>query len=269
MEEESRGYKEFQVLVSSLNADPVELASKMNITGDAVIVNQCDEEGLGSFPTEWGEVQYVLSKERGVGLSRNLALVNATADFVLFADDDIRYYPNYEAKVLHEFDKIPFADVLIFNIDVCEERRTYYNYDYERVTWKKSGRYPTYAIAARMESLDAAGIEFSPYFGGGAKYGCGEDSLFLMDCLRADMNIFCVPVTLGREEERPSTWFRGYNEKYFEDKGVLYRCLYGRLAGAVALRFILKHRKTQCNEVPAGRAYKLMKKGIRKAKKGL
>lgn len=261
--------RDLQVLISALNADPKELIDKMNLSGDAVLVNQCDEEGECILPTAAGEVQVISSLDRGVGLSRNLALENASAPYILFADDDIRYYDNYEDKVLHEFEKIDFADVLIFNVDVCKERSTYKNYDYERVTWMKSGRYPTYSFACKLDSIREAGIDFSPYFGGGAKYGCGEDSLFLMDCLRAGLNVFCVPVTLGREEVRPSTWFHGYTEKYFTDKGVLYRCLYGALARPVAARFVWKHRKTQCTDISPLKAYKLMVKGIKEAKKGL
>lgn len=261
--------RDLQVLISALNADPAALVAKMNLSGDAILVNQCDHEGTETIKTAAGEALVISSKERGVGLSRNLCLSSATAPIVLFADDDIRYYDNYEDKILHEFEKLDFADVLIFNVDVCEERRTYKNYDYERVTWRKSGRYPTFAFACRLDSLNAADIGFSPYFGGGAKYGCGEDSLFLMDCLRAGMEIYCVPVTLGCEEVRPSTWFSGYTEKYFKDKGVLYHCLYGWLAMPVALRFVLKHRKSQCTEVKPFSAFKLMLKGIKEAKKGL
>ena len=54
--------------------------------------------------------------------------------------------------------------------------------------------------------------------------------------------IIAVPVTIGREEPRPSTWFNGYNEKFFYDRGVLYVPLYGKLAKPLALRWLLAHK---------------------------
>ena len=41
---------------------------------------------------------------------------------------------------------------------------------------------------------------------------------------------------------RPSTWFHGYDERFFHDRGVLYRALYGPLAGLMGLRFLLRGR---------------------------
>ena len=86
-------------------------------------------------------------------------------------------------------------------------------------------------------------------------------------------------MTIGRENGRPSTWFHGYNEKFFYDRGVLYRFLYGRAALPMAVRFLLKNRtqmfgRQQTGEVmekteefgsglSMGQAFSLMRKGIR------
>ena len=64
-------------------------------------------------------------------------------------------------------------------------------------------------------------------FGGGAKYSAGEDSIFLKSCLDNGLKIYAVPYALAfLNDDRPSTWFNGYTDKYFFDKGVLYSCLY-------------------------------------------
>ncbi len=63
-----------------------------------------------------------------------------------------------------------------------------------------------------------------------------------------------------------STWFTGYHEKFFFDRGVLYHYLYGRMAGLFALRFILAKKATMCREIAPGQALKLMRRGIRDAK---
>lgn len=58
------------------------------------------------------------------------------------------------------------------------------------------------------------------------------------------LKVYKAPVTIGRENGRPSTWFHGYDEKFFYDRGVLYHFLYGRLALPMAVRFLVKHRDT-------------------------
>ncbi len=67
--------------------------------------------------------------------------------------------------------------------------------------------------------------------------------------------MYASPVTIGREQEEDSTWFSGYHEKFFYDRGVLYRFLYGHLAGIWALRFLLAHRGKMCQQVPVREDY--------------
>ena len=74
------------------------------------------------------------------------------------------------------------------------------------------------------------------------------------------------PEVIGEEISRPSTWFTGYNEKFFFDRGVLYHFLYGSAAYIWALRFVYTKKKIMCNEIMPGAALKLMKKGIEKGK---
>ena len=107
-------------------------------------------------------------------------------------------------------------------------------------------------------------MTFSLLFGGGARYSNGEDSLFLAECSRKGLKVYKAPVTIGKENGRPSTWFHGYNEKFFYDRGVLYHFLYGRAALLMALRFLYKHKGVMCKEMPFSRAFSLMCKGIRR-----
>lgn len=255
-----------QILISALKADPDKLIKTMNISSDAVLINQCDEESSHEISLENGLVKVISSKERGVGNSRNMALNNSTDEIILFGDDDIVYVDNYSDLILKEFDAHPEADGIFFNMDVDESRRTYQTLEFGPVTLRASGRYPTYALAMRRKKAIDNSLSFSPLFGGGAKYSCGEDSLFIMDCLKAGLKLYKTPVCIGKEVVRPSTWFEGYTEKYFFDKGVLYHFLYHKLALAVGARFILKHRKLMCTNVKPFKAYFLLCKGIREGK---
>lgn len=251
-----------QVLVAAVNKQPQVLADSMNLQTDAVIVNQCDSYSYEEFYRAGKRIQCLAMKERGVGLNRNTALLHATGDIVLFSDEDICFYDDYREKVLSAFAENPDADIITFNFKVHETRATYYNKEERRIRWYNYGRYPTFAVAAKLEALRKANVSFSLLFGGGAKYSNGEDSLFLRDCLKAGLHLYTSMAEIGEEVYRESTWFQGYNEKFFVDRGVLYHFLYGGLAKLFSLRFLYAHKAEMCKEIPLKEAYKLMKKGI-------
>lgn len=257
-----------QVLVSAMNKEPRALAEKMRLLTDAVIINQCDREESCAFQIQKGRVVQCLSfAERGVGKSRNHALMRADSDICLFSDEDIVYEPDYEQKIIAEFEKNPKADMLIFNIAVEESRRTYYNTERKRVHFYNCGRYGAVSFAFRTARLKESGVTFSLLFGGGAKYSNGEDSLFIKDFMKKGYRVYTAPVLIGREEAGESTWFEGYQDKFFFDRGVLYAFLYGSLAYPMAVRFLLAHKNRMCREKTVKEALSLMKRGIRQGRK--
>ena len=256
-----------QVLVSAMNQNPRELAEKMNLSSDAIIINQCDKESYEEFSFKDREIKCYSFAERGIGKSRNNALMRADRDICLFADDDIVYEDGYEEKIVAEFAQNPQADMIVFNIDVDKSRQTYHITERKRVQFYNCGRYGAVSFALRTKKLQESGVRFSLLFGGGAKYSNGEDSLFIKEFMDKGYRVYTAPVTIGREEVRESTWFSGYHDKFFFDRGVLYTFLYGCLAKPMALRFLLAHKDVMCREKKIADAYRLMKQGIRTGKK--
>lgn len=256
-----------QVLVAAVEENVVMLSEHMNLSTDAIICNQCREYSYQEYEHRGRRIRAFSFAEKGVGLNRNNALMRADADLCVFADEDIVYDDDYEEKILREFARDPKADILMFNVQATEHRRTYENVRHKRVRWYNYGRYPTYSMCARVESLRRANVSFSLLFGGGARYSNGEDTLFIHDCLRRGLRICAVPVEIGHEKKRTegeeSTWFKGYNEKFFYDRGVLYHYLYGCMARPFALLFLLRKRRVMCRELSLPACYRLMKKGIR------
>lgn len=255
-----------QLLVAAVNKNALELAEEMQIDSDAIIVSQGDVYSYEEHFYKKHKLRYFAMAERGVGLSRNTALLRAEADIVLFADEDIVYQEGYAERVLQEFEKHPKADMLLFQVNAVAGRETYHTDSFGRVRWYNCGRYPTYSFAVKREKVHNNNITFSLLFGGGAKYSNGEDSLFIRDCLKNGLKVYKTPITIGAEKERPSTWFHGYNDKFFFDRGVLYRYLYGGLCRLMAIRFLLVHRKQLCQEMSWKKAYEIMCRGMKEGR---
>lgn len=257
-----------QVLASVMNETMKSVVERMRLDSDAVIINQCDCLQAQEMKHKGHTIRFLSFPDRGVGRSRNEAILRADQDICLFSDGDIVYEAGYAESVVGEFERNPGADMILFNIAVEESRRTYHIEERKRVRWYNCGRYGAVSFAVRRDSLLRSGVTFSLLFGGGAKYSNGEDSLFLKEFMGKGYRVYTAPVTIGREEAGQSTWFAGYNEKFFLDRGVLYHFLYGKLARVMSLRFLLAHRGIFCQEVSVAQAYAWMKQGIREGRNG-
>ena len=252
-----------QMLISGMNLDTTHVAENMKLEADAIVINQTDSFGFEEYQYKEHRIKIYCMNEKGVGLSRNNALLRADGDIVLFSDEDIVYNEGYAKAVLDAFEANPDIDMIFFNFDVAEDRQTYHIEKKGRVRQYNCGRYPTYILALRREVLHKKAITFSLLFGGGAKYSNGEDSLFIKQCIKSGMKALALPITLGCEVPRPSTWFNGYTDKFFFDRGVLYRALYGKMAKPFALRFLFAHRYIMLTDRKLMNAYKLMTQGMK------
>lgn len=255
-----------QLLVAAMHTDATTLIKNMQIDSDAIIVSQGDHYGYEELEYQGHKIRYFAMAERGVGQNRNTSLLRADGDICLFADEDIVYEKGYAQTVLAQFEKHPEADMLVFNVQAAEGRETYHTESFGRVRWYNCGRYPTYSFAARTEKLHKKNITFSLLFGGGAKYCNGEDSLFIAECIRKGLKVYKVPDLIGRENGRASTWFKGYDRKFFFDRGVLYSHLYGPLAKIMAFRFVFTKKSLICSEISWKKAYGIVCEGIREGR---
>ena len=227
-------------------------------------MNQCNENNIEEFKYKGNNIKILSLKERGVGLSRNTALMRAEANICLFADDDVKYVDNYKQIILDAFANNPKADVLIFNVpSTNKERKSKLITKNKRLHFHNCFKYGTYEVAVRLESIHKANIYFSLLFGGGAKYSCGEDSLFLKDCLKHGLKIYSCTEIIGQVSHQESTWFNGYTDKYFIDRGVLYGYLTKHYSILLCIQFVIRHGKMFKNNKKRREILKLMLKGLR------
>ena len=236
--------KKVQVLVATMNQKDFSILSKMNIDSDALIGNQCDENSIKKIVFKNHSIIFLNFNERGVGLNRNNALMRSKADYCIFSDDDVVFYDGYATKIAETFQKKPNADVIVFNIDNEEDTVKRPIKRIFRVTRFNYMRYGAVRIAIKTRSIHEKGVFFNLCFGGGTAHSAGEDTIFLHECLSKKIKIYAAPLTLGRlENNRPSTWFVGYNDKYFSDKGSLFRLIHPRLWKLFCLVDAFRHRE--------------------------
>lgn len=218
-----------QILISTMNQKDYSLLDRMNIQTDSIVVNQCDENSITEFKYKEHSIKWISLNERGVGLSRNTAWMRADADILLFADDDLVYEDEICEKIIKIFEENSKIDMFVFDIDIINDNREIKNYrairHMHKLHWYNAMRYGACRFAIRRKALLRANISYSHMFGGGTPFGSGEDSLFLIECFKKKLNVFAYPLKIASVDSQESSWYRGADDKYYEDKGTLYyRC---------------------------------------------
>lgn len=228
-----------ETLVVTTGQNDNHLPQQMRIQTDALIGNQCGRDSLSEFTYCSHKIRYISTSTRGVGINRNEVLMRATGDICVFADDDMTFLDGYEEIIRSWFQKLPQADMLLLNFEGGKAR--YRNTKVTRITPANYGKYGAARMVFRREAVLFSGVMFHTMFGGGCRYSCGEDTLFLRDCLRKGLRIYGIPASIAQIDDSNSSWFQGYTDKYFQDKGILYYALDGRWGRLHAWIHCLRH----------------------------
>ena len=234
----------FEVLCVTMHQNDFSKIKEMNIKSDVVFANQCDHTSYEEMEFEGHTAKMISTQTRGVGRNRNLALTYASADICMLADDDVRYDDDMEERILGEFEKHPDADIIIFHFETDNLSRKLRQYKttrkcppWERMPWG------TFRAAFRLESVRKANIWFSTLFGGGCIFPSGEDSMWFIDAKKAGLTFYVSKETIGTVCFDTSTWFTGYNEKYFFGKGAFYQAARSNLVYLWMLYFSFRVRR--------------------------
>jgi glycosyltransferase involved in cell wall biosynthesis len=232
-----------QVLIATMfkedRSEVIKLLDCMNIDSDCIVVSQCNKNATEQIYYKKHIIKIIYSTERGLSKSRNMALQYADADIVVIADDDMRYIDGYAQKIV-DIHRIYSDDVLIFQVIDLKK----YPKKEKRMNFFLIHKIESREITMKLNSIKI--IKFNEYFGTGSSYfQCGEENIFLRDCINKRKKIKYIPVKIALPvENRPSTWFVGYNKKRFIDQGAIYYELSHLLFIPFILRFaISKYNK--------------------------
>ena len=241
-----------EVMLSVLNLKKEKL-DKMNIACKCTVINQCEKEGFEQYKN-FNIYSY---KEIGNSNSRNRGLEHITEDIILLCDNDVIYNKDFEKIVIKEFENNPKADVIIFNmVNLGRNKRI--------IKMKKkmhiynSLNYASYNIAFRKNKI--GNIKFNTLFGPNARYNNGADTMFIVKLFRNKLKVYSSTECLGVVHNEKSTWFKGYNEKYFFNKGALFTAISKTLRIPLILQYLLRHKEVLTN-INFFKAFKLMLEG--------
>ena len=204
------------------------------------------------------EVIWIDSDERGLSKSRNLAIKNSKADICLIADDDMIYANQYKNIILEQFNLHTNYDILVFQIEGINKKFKKYNKKSKDINFINSMKISSVEIAFRRKKIVENNIEFNELFGAGAKYYCGEENIFLYDAIRKKMKIKYIPIKIADIYLGDSTWFEGYNNRYFITKGAAFTAMSKLFSIPLILQFAFRKRKLYKERISTFKVISLM-----------
>ncbi len=189
------------------------------------------------------DVLYIPTDTKGISVSRNIAIKNATGDYIIIMDDDVDFLLDSIERLIKCMDE-----------DDVDIGTYYHKYTNGKTTKNKEHSFShnmlnianpsSIDICLKRESIVASGVLFDEGFGLGTRYPSGEEMVFLSDCIRSSLKLkrypieVCIhpPVTSGSD-------FYSTKEKILA-KNAMFKRVYGQLGGVMFMLFILKKYPT-------------------------
>ena len=253
-----------EVLISCMHQEDGSLLKQSRISGDAVIINQCDEIAYREYKTEQSCGRMFCTTQRGLTKSRNMAIQNARADVCLLCDDDEIFVQDYEHKILTAYEALPQADVVIFKM---VNRPPSFPDRVMPIRFPKTMKVSSWQISFRRQRLLDSGVRFDELLGAGTGNGAEEELKFLLDCQRMGLKIYYVPAEIATVGQEQSTWFSGFTEEFFENRGATTRYILGLVpAVAYAVYYVIRKNRLYRGQITPAKALSATLRGIRENK---
>ncbi len=251
----------FEILLSCMHQTNTEIVEKSNIKGNVTVINQCDHQDYQEFQTANGIARFYSVTDRGLTKSRNLAIEKSDAAICLLCDDDEIFVDGYEKRVIDSYESLKDADVIIFKM---VNRPSSFSDKIQRLKFPKIMKVSSWQISFRRESLIEKGICFDILLGAGTGNGGEEELKFLLDCQRAGLVIYYVPIEIASVAQAESTWFNGFDEKFFVNRGATTRYILGYfLSSLYAVYYVIRKRSMYIKDISTLSAFRAIFKGIR------
>ena len=119
--------RQLEILCVTMDQTDFSKCREMNIRNcDVVFANQSGRYGYEEIHSQFITARMLTTATRGVGKNRNLALVLAAGEILLFADDDLTYEEDMPETISRAYKEFPKADMILFGIRYTKQGTIFY-----------------------------------------------------------------------------------------------------------------------------------------------
>ncbi len=252
------------ILMSCMNQLDDKLVKDSQLTENVIVINQCDKNEYNEYATQNGVAKMYSTTDRGLTKSRNMAISKSKADICMLCDDDEIFVADYENKIKKAYAEIKQADVVIFKM---VNRPNPFGDEAKRLRFPNTMKVSSWQISFKRNRLIETGVRFDELLGAGTGNGAEEELKFLTDCEKAGLKIYFYPEEIASVAQQESTWWEGFNEQFFINRGATTRYILGWFVATLyAFYYAVKKRGYYDNGMTVSRAIKYTLKGMRENK---
>ncbi len=232
------------IMVATVNCNVLKNRNLMNLAlhnslGMLIVNQMLDDTPPLNVSKPYCKV--INESSKGLSINRNRAIEQLDSGLAIIADDDIEYVSNFEQIIRESFTKYVDYSALTFQIRTPEGKMfKKYRSQFFTHTSVSVLRVSSISIVFKVKDILEKKCAFDSNFGIGAKYSSGEENIFLMDLLRKNTKLGCVPKVLAIHPMESSG--KVFSNRHFYDKGALFKRLYGLKGFFMAIAFVVKKR---------------------------
>lgn len=244
-----------------------QILDSLNLRGDILVGNQLmPTDNCYAISCNYYNAKIFNMTSCGVSKNRNFLLQHASADYVVFLDDDIYYLPDCQEKVEEEV-RLSNNNCIRFNIaSDNKDRPIRFLNKKGYVGFNRLSSFGVCGCFFKRDFLLSNNLLFNEEIGPGTGINHGEDTVFLKSFLKYS-KVYSMPLVSFRAKQTNSTW-RGENRKLeveLYSHGYVYYLLFGKLANLRSVVFLATHMKSYPKGTKYSTLRKYIKSGIEKA----
>ncbi len=186
------------------------------------------------------DVRVVNVPSYGVAKSRNVAIREARGEYLVFADDDIRFISEGLRSVIHHLESHTCDLVLGQAVGDDGQLRKKYPNRTESLNLFNSARAATYEMVVRVDAVQSRKVTFDENFGAGVTNYLGDEYIFIVDLLRAGSSADFLPITLAQHPTHSSGSGWG-SKRDLRARARVFTRVFGPLAPVIRAGFVARH----------------------------
>ncbi|SQH59021.1 glycosyl transferase family protein [Aeromonas caviae] len=182
------------------------------------------------------DITLIESDTKGLTNSRNEALKYSTEELILISDDDVVYECDVADKILSAQKENPFH-IALFKAKVTEDSTDFRKYPINSGQLSKIECLHACSIEMVIDKrkIDTSEVFFNKDFGIGAKFICGEESVFLFDAIDANLNVSFINQYIVSHPKESTATNKNNAFSILKAKGAVYRYGFGFIIGLLLI----------------------------------
>ena len=182
-----------------------------------------------------GKIKYFYMFNKGISKNRNNCLKNSKSEICHICDDDLIYLKDFSKIIKNKYEKSKDYDLITFNaVDEKNEKR--FKIKDQKHNLLTILKVSSIGITFKRKVVLNNKIKFDENFGLGSKWICGEENIFLKNCLDKKLKLFHCDKNIVFHKSESSGMI--YRDELIISRIKVFKKLFGFFGAVLAVFYL-------------------------------